>query len=202
MLGCRGWGPRAEPAGGAAGRRAASRLSRSAHLLSAGSPVPPASEPGPDAGRMQAPPGNPLLLSLTLQELLARDAVQVELVPEKKGLFLKHVEYAVSSQVHLGGGGGAGKTPSAGPCVRPWLTAPRQAPARPSHPWALGSRLSGCSGGLWPRRAGPGRSCSAGQPLGSRVWTPHRRSSVRAGLVWGARPQRVLRPRQGVPRSE
>ncbi|XP_069425748.1 sorting nexin-8 isoform X13 [Ovis canadensis] len=47
---------------------------------------------------MQVPPGNPLLLSLTLQELLARDAVQVELVPEKKGLFLKHVEYEVSSQ--------------------------------------------------------------------------------------------------------
>ncbi|XP_007467474.1 PREDICTED: sorting nexin-8 [Lipotes vexillifer] len=47
---------------------------------------------------MQMPPGNPLLLSLTLQELLARDAVQVELIPEKKGLFLKHVEYEVSSQ--------------------------------------------------------------------------------------------------------
>ncbi|OWK11056.1 SNX8, partial [Cervus elaphus hippelaphus] len=63
------------------------------------SPVPPVSEPRAlDAGRMQVPPGNPLLLSLTLQELLARDAVQVELVPEKKGLFLKHVEYEVSSQ--------------------------------------------------------------------------------------------------------
>ncbi|XP_040123294.1 sorting nexin-8 isoform X3 [Oryx dammah] len=65
----------------------------------ADSPVPPVSEPrAPDAGRMQVPPGNPLLLSLTLQELLARDAVQVELVPEKKGLFLKHVEYEVCSQ--------------------------------------------------------------------------------------------------------
>ncbi|XP_019843073.2 sorting nexin-8 isoform X1 [Bos indicus] len=65
----------------------------------ADSPVPPVSEPrAPDAGQMQVPPGNPLLLSLTLQELLARDAVQVELVPEKKGLFLKHVEYEVSSQ--------------------------------------------------------------------------------------------------------
>lgn len=51
---------------------------------------------------MQMPPGNPLLLSLTLQELLARDAVQVELIPEKKGLFLKHVEYEVSSQVPAG----------------------------------------------------------------------------------------------------
>lgn len=45
------------------------------------------------------PQGNPLLLSYTLQELLAKDTVQVELIPEKKGLFLKHVEYEVSSQV-------------------------------------------------------------------------------------------------------
>jgi hypothetical protein len=48
---------------------------------------------------MQMPQGNPLLLSYTLQELLAKDTVQVELIPEKKGLFLKHVEYEVSSQV-------------------------------------------------------------------------------------------------------
>ncbi|KAJ8792720.1 hypothetical protein J1605_019540 [Eschrichtius robustus] len=62
-------------------------------------PAPQVSEPrAPDSSRMQMPPGNPLLLSLTLQELLARDAVQVELIPEKKGLFLKHVEYEVSSQ--------------------------------------------------------------------------------------------------------
>nr|XP_010964776.2 sorting nexin-8 [Camelus bactrianus] len=62
-------------------------------------PVPQVGEQrAPDAGRMQMPPGNPLLLSLTLQELLARDVVQVELIPEKKGLFLKHVEYEVSSQ--------------------------------------------------------------------------------------------------------
>ncbi|KAG8509947.1 Sorting nexin-8 [Galemys pyrenaicus] len=52
----------------------------------------------PDPNRMQMPQGNPLLLSYTLQELLARDTVQVELIPEKKGLFLKHVEYEVSSQ--------------------------------------------------------------------------------------------------------
>ncbi|XP_030110296.1 sorting nexin-8 isoform X3 [Mus musculus] len=51
-----------------------------------------------DPGRMQMPQGNPLLLSYTLQELLAKDTVQVELIPEKKGLFLKHVEYEVSSQ--------------------------------------------------------------------------------------------------------
>lgn len=48
---------------------------------------------------MQAPQGNPLLLSHTLQELLSKDSVQVELIPEKKGLFLKHVEYEVSSKV-------------------------------------------------------------------------------------------------------
>ncbi|XP_021503228.1 sorting nexin-8 [Meriones unguiculatus] len=53
---------------------------------------------GLDPRRMQMPQGNPLLLSYTLQELLARDTVQVELIPEKKGLFLKHVEYEVSSQ--------------------------------------------------------------------------------------------------------
>ncbi|KAK1343625.1 hypothetical protein QTO34_016405 [Cnephaeus nilssonii] len=65
----------------------------------AGLPPPPASERrDPDPRRMQVPPGNPLLLSHTLQELLARDSVQVELIPEKKGLFLKHVEYEVSSQ--------------------------------------------------------------------------------------------------------
>uniref|UniRef100_H3B9S5 Sorting nexin 8 n=1 Tax=Latimeria chalumnae TaxID=7897 RepID=H3B9S5_LATCH len=49
--------------------------------------------------RMQTPQGNPIRLSQTLTELLARDLVQVELIPEKKGLFLKHVEYEVSSQV-------------------------------------------------------------------------------------------------------
>lgn len=63
-----------------------------ADLPAAGLPTPPAPR------RMQVPPGNPLLLSHTLQELLARDSVQVELIPEKKGLFLKHVEYEVSSQ--------------------------------------------------------------------------------------------------------
>eukprot|EP00061_Rhincodon_typus_P015566 g43313.t1 len=42
--------------------------------------------------------GNPILLSMTLQDLLHIDMVQVELIPEKKGLFLKHVEYELSSQ--------------------------------------------------------------------------------------------------------
>lgn len=151
---------------------------------------------------MQVPPGNPLLLSLTLQELLARDAVQVELVPEKKGLFLKHVEYEVSSQVPAGVGVGGWREdpPAHAPASGSGSLPLAQAPAHPSHPWALGSCLSERSVGLWPRQAGPGWSCSAGQPLGSRVWTPHRRSSVRAGLVWGAHPQRVLRPHQGCPK--
>ncbi|KAM7143625.1 sorting nexin-8 isoform 3-T3 [Molossus nigricans] len=62
-------------------------------------PMPQVSEQrDPDPSRMQVPQGNPLLLSHSLQELLARDNVQVDLVPEKKGLFLKHVEYEVSSQ--------------------------------------------------------------------------------------------------------
>ncbi|XP_072453816.1 sorting nexin-8 isoform X2 [Notamacropus eugenii] len=51
----------------------------------------------PASFRMQVTQGNPLLLPHTLSELLARDTVQVELIPEKKGLFLKHVEYEVSS---------------------------------------------------------------------------------------------------------
>ncbi|XP_043945492.1 sorting nexin-8 isoform X1 [Protopterus annectens] len=47
---------------------------------------------------MQSTSGNPLLLAHTLQDLLEMDTVKVELIPEKKGLFLKHVEYEVSSQ--------------------------------------------------------------------------------------------------------
>lgn len=39
-----------------------------------------------------------LRVSQTLDRLLALDTVQVELIPEKKGLFLKHVEYQVTSQ--------------------------------------------------------------------------------------------------------
>lgn len=66
----------------------------------AGLPAPQVSEQGdPDPGRMQMLQGNPLLLPHSLQELLAKDTVQVALVPERKGLFLKHVEYEVSSQV-------------------------------------------------------------------------------------------------------
>lgn len=49
--------------------------------------------------RMQPAPEDVLTLSQTLDKLLARDAVQVQLIPEKKGLFLKHVEYQLTSQV-------------------------------------------------------------------------------------------------------
>ncbi|XP_066545604.1 sorting nexin-8a isoform X1 [Amia ocellicauda] len=48
--------------------------------------------------RMQPASGSPLVLSQSLAQLLERDTVKVELIPEKKGLFLKHVEYEVTSQ--------------------------------------------------------------------------------------------------------
>ncbi|XP_052406514.1 sorting nexin-8-like [Carassius gibelio] len=41
---------------------------------------------------------SPLNLSLTLAELLKKDTIKVDLIPEKKGLFLKHVEYQVTSE--------------------------------------------------------------------------------------------------------
>lgn len=47
---------------------------------------------------MQPAQEDVLTLSQTLDQLLACDSVQVELIPEKKGLFLKHVEYQVTSQ--------------------------------------------------------------------------------------------------------
>nr|XP_035147776.2 LOW QUALITY PROTEIN: sorting nexin-8-like [Callithrix jacchus] len=82
------------------------RLNSSVHMAGSVSylPTPQAIEPqaivprAPAPSRMQMPQGNLLLLSHSLQELLARDTVQVELIPEKKGLFLKHAEYEVSSQ--------------------------------------------------------------------------------------------------------
>ncbi|XP_037544695.1 sorting nexin-8a [Nematolebias whitei] len=48
--------------------------------------------------RMQPAQDDALTVSQTLDKLLSRDTVQVELIPEKKGLFLKHVEYQVTSQ--------------------------------------------------------------------------------------------------------
>uniref|UniRef100_A0A8C5R384 PX domain-containing protein n=1 Tax=Leptobrachium leishanense TaxID=445787 RepID=A0A8C5R384_9ANUR len=51
----------------------------------------------PEALTMQGTERNPMVLSYSLQDLFGHDTVQVELIPEKKGLFLKHVEYEVSS---------------------------------------------------------------------------------------------------------
>ncbi|XP_034567737.1 sorting nexin-8a isoform X2 [Notolabrus celidotus] len=62
-------------------------------------PKPQLGEPRDlSALRMQPAQEDVLTLSQTLDKLLARDTVQVELIPEKKGLFLKHVEYQVTSQ--------------------------------------------------------------------------------------------------------
>lgn len=49
--------------------------------------------------RMQPAQEDALMMSHTLDKLLVIDTIQVELIPEKKGLFLKHVEYQVTSQV-------------------------------------------------------------------------------------------------------
>ena len=106
-------------------------------------PAPQVSEPTAlDSSRMQMPPGNPLLLSLTLQELLARDAVQVELIPEKKGLLLEHVEYEVSSQVPAGAGGGGGVKGRARCACLALCGAPAQPPAPPRG--STYSRFRGC----------------------------------------------------------
>ncbi|KAI3359157.1 hypothetical protein L3Q82_002690 [Scortum barcoo] len=57
-------------------------------------PKPQLGEPRDlSALRMQPAQEDALTVSQTLDKLLARDTVQVELIPEKKGLFLKHVEY-------------------------------------------------------------------------------------------------------------
>lgn len=49
--------------------------------------------------KMQASQEDPLTMTQTLAKLLGRDTIQIEIIPEKKGLFLKHVEYQVTSQV-------------------------------------------------------------------------------------------------------
>ncbi|MCJ8746447.1 hypothetical protein PDJAM_G00141910 [Pangasius djambal] len=48
--------------------------------------------------RIQPAQDNPLLMSLSLANLLGKDTIKMELIPEKKGLFLKHVEYQVTSE--------------------------------------------------------------------------------------------------------
>lgn len=42
---------------------------------------------------------NPAKLNLTYSDICNLDAIEVNLVPEKKGIFLKHVEYQVTSKV-------------------------------------------------------------------------------------------------------
>lgn len=135
---------------------------------------------------MQVPPGNPLLLSLTLQELLARDAVQVELVPEKKGLFLKHVEYEVSSQVTCrpGGGGRCREDPQRVP-LRP-APARRFCRASPG-PGILPLGTRGCP---WsPDELAPGSSAVLGSPWGEecgpRTAYPVHGRDWRGGLTPG-----------------
>lgn len=45
---------------------------------------------------------NPNVLGYNYDELMSLDTVDVELVPEKKGIILKHNEYHVSSKVRQG----------------------------------------------------------------------------------------------------
>ena len=42
---------------------------------------------------------NPAILGLKYEQLVAMDTISVDLVPEKKGILLKHNEYSVHSQV-------------------------------------------------------------------------------------------------------
>ena len=42
---------------------------------------------------------NPAVLGLSYAELVAMDTISVDLVPQKKGIILKHNEYSVNSQV-------------------------------------------------------------------------------------------------------
>lgn len=43
---------------------------------------------------------NPNILGYNYRELCDLDAIKVELMPEKKGIILKHVEYEVTSRVN------------------------------------------------------------------------------------------------------
>ena len=46
---------------------------------------------------------NPSVLGYKYEELVDLDTIEVELVPEKKGILLKHNEYTVSSKVGMNG---------------------------------------------------------------------------------------------------
>lgn len=43
---------------------------------------------------------NPSKLNLTYTDICKLDTIEVNLVPERKGIFLKHVEYQVTSKVN------------------------------------------------------------------------------------------------------
>ncbi|XP_077591265.1 sorting nexin-8a [Stigmatopora nigra] len=61
-------------------------------------PKPRLGQPGDlRALRVQPTPEDELTLSPNVDGMLEKDAVNVKLIPEKKGLFLKHVEYQVTS---------------------------------------------------------------------------------------------------------
>lgn len=133
---------------------------------------------------MQMLQGNPLLLPHSLQELLAKDTVQVALVPERKGLFLKHVEYEVSSQVPTDCVWGA---VWAGMCEKGQGTAESQA-ARVSRAPELGVRAklpsrpvrASCCGSAWPHCP-----CALGRSFSGRSsgWADCRGKPWQASMV-------------------
>ena len=43
--------------------------------------------------------GNPAKLDISYTDICKLDTIEVNLVPERKGIFLKHVEYQVTSKV-------------------------------------------------------------------------------------------------------
>ena len=42
---------------------------------------------------------DPSVLNVSYDELCTYDTIEVDLMPERKGIFLKHVEYEVNSKV-------------------------------------------------------------------------------------------------------
>ena len=54
-----------------------------------------------ETAKLRTQNNNTTMLGLQFHELNEIDSIKVDLVPEKKGVILKHVEYNVSSQVSL-----------------------------------------------------------------------------------------------------
>ena len=48
---------------------------------------------------MKESEADPSVLEVKYEELQGHDTVEVDLMPERKGIFLKHVEYEVNSKV-------------------------------------------------------------------------------------------------------